>query len=91
MAVWMLSPLASQDDPHWKGYGYKRPLLVEAQDTSEVRLKATKWYKENFQGSPQIRVDNFYRSAFEDEKLYQLVKLTEDTAMAEQQKYPLVQ
>lgn len=90
MAVWKLSPKARRDDPHWKGYRYKRPLLVEAEEASAARLKATRWYKEQFQGDADKTFKQFYRSAFEDEKLYDIVRLMPESLEPEKQKFPLV-
>ena len=90
MSIWKLSPIARPDDPHWKGYRYKRPLLVEAEESMEARLKATRWYKEQFQGDPEIIIQQFYRSAFDDEKLYEVIRLAPETVEAEAEKYPVV-
>lgn len=91
MATWKFLPVAQKDDPDWKGYEYRRPLLVEASNVPEARLKARHWYREKFHGTREEALDHFYRSAFEDENVYQMVKLPEDTVRAEQQHYPFVQ
>ena len=91
MPVWKLSPVARKDDPHWNGYDYREPLLVEAPDGITARRKGTKWYKEHFQISASTMKGQFHRSAFEDEKLYWVTELTEQAAQAEQQEYPLVE
>lgn len=90
MPVWKLSPIARKDDPHWKGYQYKDPLLVKAEDYVDVRRKATRWYKDKYQGDPDIKIDQFYRSAFSDEKLYQVTELSLDETEEQSQQYPLV-
>ena len=90
MSVWKFSPVARDDDPHWSGYRYKRPLLVEAESESDARLKATRWYKEQFQGDAGLVVCQFYRSAFDDVKLYEAMRIPSEKVEREKQKYPLV-
>ncbi len=90
MSIWKLSPVAREDDPHWKGYQYKRPLLVEAEEKSDARLKATRWYKEKFQGDADKKIEQFYRSAFSDEKLYEVVRLLPESVEDEANKFPIV-
>ena len=90
MSVWKLSPIARDDNPHWKEYRYRRPLLVEAEESMEARLKATRWYKDQFQGDPDIIIQQFYRSAFDDEKLYEVIRLAPESVKEEEEKYPLV-
>ncbi|MEX1037183.1 MAG: hypothetical protein WDZ54_14655 [Sneathiella sp.] len=90
MSIWKLSPVAAPDDPHWKGYRYKRPLLVEAEEASMARLKATRWYKEQFQGDPDKKIHQFYRSAFDDVKLYEAALLSPEIVEAEKEKFVMV-
>lgn len=90
MCVWKLSPVVRLNDPYWKGYRYRRPLLVEADEPSAARLKATRWYKDQFQGDPDKKIQQFYRSAFDDEKLYEITRLLPDSVEAEKQQFPMV-
>ncbi|WP_373085498.1 hypothetical protein [Sneathiella sp.] len=90
MSIWKLSPIAHPDDPHWKEYKYKEPLLVEAKEAGAARLRATRWYKEQFQGDPSKKIQQFYRSAFDDEKLYEVRRLTPESVQEEKEKFPMV-
>lgn len=90
MTCWILKPVADEDDPHWKGYRYKRPLVVEADSDIEARSKATHWYKAEYQGDEDLKIQQFYRSAFNDEKLYEATRLLPVTAEDEKLKYPFI-
>lgn len=91
MAIWKFLPVAKADDPEWASYAYRRPLLVEAHNIPEAKLKARQWYKEKFQGTREGALNHFYPSAFEDDNIYQMVKLPQDVVYTEQQHYPLAQ
>lgn len=91
MPLWKLIPAANPTDPHWKEYRYRDPLFVRADLESEARLKATAWYKATYQGDADLIINQFYRSAFSDEKLYHVRKVAADARSAEEQKYPLVE
>lgn len=91
MMIWKLTPVAREDDPHWKSFRYKRSLLVQAHDPAGARLKATDWYRKRFYGDDCAdNTGQFCRSAFEDEKLYQAVRLATDSIHREELKYPVV-
>ena len=56
---------------------------------SEARLKATRWYKEKFQGDADIKIQQFYRSAFDDVKLYEVIELVSKQALGEYEDLPV--
>lgn len=89
MSVWKLNPVARQNDPHWKAYRYRKALIVHAESPCEARLKATRWYKENFQGGADIKIQQFYRSAFDDAKLYEVIELISKQALKEYEDLPV--
>lgn len=91
MPVWKLLPKARDDDTHWKGYRYKRPLLVEADGEINARLKATRWYKDQFEKEPCDRSGQFCRSAFEDDNLYEALRLMPESIETEKERFPLVE
>lgn len=62
---------------------------MEAAYPAAARVKGTVWYKSHFQSGPEEDEDQFYRSAFEDHKLYKAIELTPEMAAQEIQKYPL--
>lgn len=91
MTLWKFSPVIREDDPYWKDYGYRRPLLVEARDHYEAQFKASKWYEAIFQSDEDKEKNQSTRCAFNDERLYEIARLSEEMARIEQQKYPMVQ
>lgn len=86
MGVWKFSPVAPPNNPGWRACAYRRPLLVEAPDVGEARAKAAQWYSRNFRGISA----SIGRDAFDNRDIYEIIKLTEENAHLEQQKYPLV-
>ena len=90
MPLWKLTPSANPTDPHWKGYRYRDPLFVVAEKETDARLKATEWYKATYQGDPDLIINQLYRSAFSDEKLYQAREVASDALSPEERTYPLV-
>lgn len=87
--IWILEPIASPEDPQWKGYAFREPILIEADNAAKARIAATKWYHQTFEKTPQEKQEQFNRSAFEDEKLYKTRKLENSELEENAQKYTL--
>jgi hypothetical protein len=78
MPIWRLVPAAAANDPRWQGRTIWAEVTVRANSAAEARLQAAEL--EYDPAAPPVGNESLgFRSGFDDEKLYWIVRLdTED-------------
>ena len=81
MPLWRLLPVADPDDSRWLDHPVWREVLVRAPSAAFAR-QAAGALERDLEAAPAGNECPSFKSAFEDEKLYQVIRLTPDQAKA---------